>query len=151
ANLTVPAVGSISRRMQRPVVVFPQPLSPTRPSTSPGATVNETPSTAFTWPTTRGNRPFLIGKCFLRSRTSSSGSGISGLRDAHGVEPAGGDLVRAPAAGQVAAVEVPDRRVLEAAGLRHGTARMEAAALREARRIGNVPGNHAQTVLAHSQ
>jgi hypothetical protein len=32
-----PAVGSIARRIQRAVVVFPQPLSPTRPSVSPSS------------------------------------------------------------------------------------------------------------------
>src|SRR5688572_25742431 len=56
--------------MQRPVVVLPHPLSPTSPSTSPCVTANDTPSTARTWPTVRENRPFLIGKCFLRSVTS---------------------------------------------------------------------------------
>ncbi len=53
--------------MQRPVVVFPQPLSPTSPSTSPCCTENDTPSTARTCPTVRENSPFLIGKYFLRS------------------------------------------------------------------------------------
>ena len=35
SNRISPAVGRSSRRMQRPVVVLPQPLSPTRPSVSP--------------------------------------------------------------------------------------------------------------------
>jgi hypothetical protein len=39
-------VGSISRRIDLPVVDLPQPLSPTSASVSPGATENETPSTA---------------------------------------------------------------------------------------------------------
>ena len=34
-NSTSPDVGSISRRMQRPVVVLPLPDSPTRPNVSP--------------------------------------------------------------------------------------------------------------------
>ena len=46
--LTLPAVGSIRRSSARPAVVLPQPLSPTRPSTSPGCTLNDTPSTART-------------------------------------------------------------------------------------------------------
>ena len=46
-----PAVGRSSRRMQRPVVVLPQPLSPTSPSVSPRRTVKSMPSTAFTSPT----------------------------------------------------------------------------------------------------
>ena len=48
SNQTSPAVGSIRRRMQRPVVDLPQPDSPTRPSVSPGAMSKLTPSTACT-------------------------------------------------------------------------------------------------------
>ena len=73
SNLTSPAVGSMSRRIVRPVVVLPQPDSPTRPSVSPGATSNETSFTALTAPTCRANTPFLIGKCFSRFRTERSG------------------------------------------------------------------------------
>ena len=36
SNQTSPAVGSIRRSTQRPVVLLPQPDSPTRPSVSPG-------------------------------------------------------------------------------------------------------------------
>ena len=43
-----PAVGSIALRMQRAVVVLPQPLSPTRPSVSPSSMWKSTPSTART-------------------------------------------------------------------------------------------------------
>ena len=39
SNQTSPALGSIRRRMQRPVVVLPQPDSPTRPSVSPARDV----------------------------------------------------------------------------------------------------------------
>ena len=38
----------MARSTRRPVVVLPQPLSPTRPSVSPGAMVKLTPSTART-------------------------------------------------------------------------------------------------------
>ena len=41
-----PPVGSSSRVTSRATVDFPQPVSPTRPSVSAGAIVNETPSTA---------------------------------------------------------------------------------------------------------
>ena len=34
-NTTSPLIGPVARRMARPVVVFPQPLSPTRPRVSP--------------------------------------------------------------------------------------------------------------------
>ena len=42
----VPPVGSSRRETQLPTVVLPLPDSPTRPSTSPGAIENDTPSTA---------------------------------------------------------------------------------------------------------
>jgi hypothetical protein len=47
-NRISPELGSISRRMQRPVVDLPQPDSPTRPRVSPGAMSKLTPSTACT-------------------------------------------------------------------------------------------------------
>ena len=50
-NCTEPDVGSISRRMQRPVVLLPQPDSPTMPSVRPGYTEKLTPETACTAPT----------------------------------------------------------------------------------------------------
>ncbi len=71
---TCPSVGSIARRMQRAVVVLPQPLSPTRPSASPSCTVKLTSSTARTWPVTRRNMPLAIGKNLRSPRTSSSGA-----------------------------------------------------------------------------
>src|SRR5215831_18932444 len=79
-TLMLPAVGSISRSAARPTVDFPQPDSPTNPSVSPREIVKLTPSTAKTVPTPRCNSPFRIGKCFLRSCTSSTipfGSGIA--------------------------------------------------------------------------
>src|SRR5882757_2068546 len=57
-----PAAGS-SRMIDMPVMVFPQPDSPTRPTVSPGATSKEIPSTAVT-----RSRPRRI--CVRRSRTS---------------------------------------------------------------------------------
>ena len=48
SNQISPAVGSISRRMQRPVVDFPEPDSPTNPSVSPASMSKLTPSTAWT-------------------------------------------------------------------------------------------------------
>ena len=48
SNSTFPAVGSTSRSMARPKVVFPLPLSPTSPSVSPARTSRLTPSTALT-------------------------------------------------------------------------------------------------------
>ena len=48
SNTMRPAVGSSMRRMARPVVDLPQPLSPTSPSVSPRRSAKLTPSTAFT-------------------------------------------------------------------------------------------------------
>ena len=67
-----PSVGGISRMSVRPTVVLPQPLSPTSPSVLPASIVNVTPSTAFTCPMVRLNRPALMGKCVFRFRTSTN-------------------------------------------------------------------------------
>ena len=56
-----PAVGAMARRMQREVVVLPQPDSPTSDSVSPRSMVKLTSSTARTWPTARPSRPRWIG------------------------------------------------------------------------------------------
>src|SRR6185295_435284 len=67
------------RRSERPAVVLPQPLSPTSPRVSPGATAKEMSSTARTWATTREKTPFFTGKYFFRARTSIKG----GIRSSH--------------------------------------------------------------------
>src|ERR1700682_2501485 len=66
SNLISPDVGSMRRRIVRPVVVLPHPDSPTTPRVSPRA--------ACTAPTWRENTPFLMGKDFLRWLTESSGT-----------------------------------------------------------------------------
>ena len=61
--------------MQRAIVDFPQPDSPTTPSVSPFFTVNVTPSTAFTEATSFWKMiPRVTGKCFFRSSTTRSSS-----------------------------------------------------------------------------
>src|SRR3990167_8005212 len=71
--MTSPSVGSIRRRIKRPVVDLPQPDSPTIPKVSPSRTKRSSPSTALTAPTCLEKRmPRLIGKCFLRPLTSNS-------------------------------------------------------------------------------
>ena len=61
---------------QRAIVDLPQPDSPTTPSVSPSLTVKLTPSTAFTAAIWRWKKiPWVTGKCFLRSSTTSSSSG----------------------------------------------------------------------------
>src|SRR5262245_38102895 len=55
--------GETSRMMDSAVTVFPQPLSPTSPSTSPRWMVKLTPSTAR-------RTPCPVGKCVCRSSTA---------------------------------------------------------------------------------
>ena len=87
SNSTVPAVGSTRRRIARPSVVLPLPLSPTRPSVSPRADVQVTPSTARTtceapriWP----RNPPRSGKWTSRSATRITGSLTAGSRPGAG-------------------------------------------------------------------
>src|SRR5215213_365792 len=69
-----PAVGSSSRVTSRPVVVLPQPDSPTSDSVSPWRTEKSTPSTAWTAATGRLNTPPRTGKCLTSPVTDSSTS-----------------------------------------------------------------------------
>src|SRR5262249_29820767 len=74
------ALGSRIRRMiDIAVTLLPEPDSPTIPTISRGASVNETPSTARTMPSSVRNET-------RSSRTSSSGSAASGNADTR-VEP----------------------------------------------------------------
>ena len=66
---TDPAVGSTARTMHRPVVVFPQPLSPTSASGSLRAMSKLTSSTARTTLCTERNTPLIRSKCLLSLRT----------------------------------------------------------------------------------
>src|SRR4051812_3874349 len=54
--------------IDRPVVDFPQPDSPTRPTHSPAPTVNDTPSTAPTVPDRRWNSVRRFSTSRTRSR-----------------------------------------------------------------------------------
>ena len=76
-NHTSPEVGSMSRRMQRPVVDFPQPDSPTSPRVSPAMMSNEMPSTAWTRATSREKSPPLMGKYLTRFLTRRRGSAMA--------------------------------------------------------------------------
>src|SRR6266536_5506511 len=72
-KFTVPAVGLYSCKIARPVVLLPQPDSPTRPSVSPRFTPNEMSTTARTHPTYRCRMmPWVIGKYIFRFFTCSS-------------------------------------------------------------------------------
>src|SRR6266849_4525882 len=61
--------------MQRPVVVFPLPDSPTRPNVSPSSIAKLTSSTALTTVPER-KRPLTRPKCLTRWLTSTSGIGL---------------------------------------------------------------------------
>ena len=73
SKIICPEVGSVSRAIARPKVVLPQPLSPTRPSVSPGSIARLTPSTAFIESRARRKTPCWTGKCTFKSLTSISG------------------------------------------------------------------------------
>src|SRR6266550_4422191 len=84
---TVPDVGSISRRISRPSVLFPDPDSPTSPSVSPECMSSETSSTARTSPFDPPNADSPRGKTFIRLRTSISGTILSFVCDpAHAIQ-----------------------------------------------------------------
>ena len=61
-----PRSASSARRMQREVVVLPQPLSPTSERVSPRRIVKLTSSTARTWPTTRPQQAAADREPFLQ-------------------------------------------------------------------------------------
>src|ERR1043165_7327621 len=65
SKVTSPLVGSIKRRMQRPVVDLPQPDSPTSPNVSPRKISNVTLSTARSGPSS-------VGKCLTSDCTETS-------------------------------------------------------------------------------
>src|SRR5262245_56609521 len=122
----------MSRSSDRPAVVFPQPLSPTSPSVSPGASWNEMSSTARTWATTLEKTPFLTGKYFFRFRTSISGPPMS---------------VHHVAGHPVARTELPQLGFDGLAALDgHRAAGMELAARRKPERVGDGALDHVEAL-----
>src|SRR5665213_558988 len=75
-NSTFPAVGSSSRSIDRPIVVFPHPDSPTTPSVSPRAILNETSFTARISAAFFRESPRCEEKLLLRCETSSNGASL---------------------------------------------------------------------------
>src|ERR1700678_382539 len=72
SKTTVPKVGSIRRRINRPSVLLPEPDSPTKPTVSPARISKDTSSTARTWPARRlPNGDSARSKILVRLRTSS--------------------------------------------------------------------------------
>ena len=80
-NRTEPAVGLSRPTSIRPIVVLPQPDSPTMPSVSPLRMSNDTSATALTVPTLRCSAPLVTGKSltrFLADSTTSPTTAVSG-------------------------------------------------------------------------
>ena len=80
------------RTRVRATVDLPEPDSPASPRVSPGAIVNETPSTALT--TWLPTSPRCTVKCTRRSRTSTAGRAVAGgeaVGEAVGVVAAAGE------------------------------------------------------------
>ena len=73
SNSMVPARLLTSCSSERPVVVLPQPDSPTSDSVSPGYRSKLTFSTACTRFCTRPRMPPVMSKVVVRSRTFSTG------------------------------------------------------------------------------
>ena len=71
---TEPLVGLSRPTSMRPIVVLPQPDSPTRPSVSPLRMSKDTPATALTVPTLRCSIPLVTGKSLTRSLADSTTS-----------------------------------------------------------------------------
>src|SRR5271155_5411704 len=71
------AAGGSRPMMASEVIDFPEPDSPTKPRTSPGAMEKETPLTAATGAAAFGCCPRDCGNSMVRPRTSSSGSTMS--------------------------------------------------------------------------
>src|SRR5215468_10679147 len=125
-NHTSPAVGSIRRRMQRPVVDLPHPDSPTSPRVSPSMMSKDTSSTAWTRATSREKRPPRMGKYFLRFLTRSSGVSAMG-RSPYRLAGAKPNSIQ-PAGYLVPGFDFLEHRVLLGTHRLHeGTARREAA------------------------
>jgi hypothetical protein len=121
--------------MARPSVVLPQPLSPTRPSVSPGAMAKLTSSTAFTNSRARLNIPCFTGKCTFRFLTSSRLMVIS----------------KTGTAPNVPASTSTSSGISEHSGLGDRAARRETAAGREIADARDVAGNGRKPVGVAAQ
>src|SRR5262245_43308402 len=130
-KVTSPDVGSMRRRMVRPVVDLPHPDSPTSPSVSPDMMVKVTSSTACTRATSLEKSPPRMGKYFLRFLTVKSSGMAASIQEA-------GHLVAWPDFLQ-------GRSVLEVHGFGKGASGREAASgLFRPPQGGHDPGDRLQ-------
>src|SRR5882724_8585224 len=74
AKVTLPVVGSISRRINHPRVLLPDPDSPTRPRVSPASMENETSSTARVTRVLPPSQAASLENTFVRLRASRRGT-----------------------------------------------------------------------------
>src|SRR5262245_48206313 len=146
-----PLDGAIARRMQRAVVVLPQPDSPTRPSVSPCSTAKLTSSTARTVATTRRRKPRRTSKNFCRRRTSRTGA-VTALTAQPAQSRLGLVVMIEKARRRLRALDYPQGwRALGALGHHVRTARVEGAAGGPAERVGDRAGDGRQRRLRRGQ
>src|SRR5262245_34737828 len=139
SNRILPDVGARSFMIIRPVVVLPQPDSPTSPTVSPRPMSKVMPSTARTAAAgPRARSPWRTGKCLTRFSTWISGAGISVL---------GEEAADAPA------VAVVGQRHVALLARRLGlvAARGERAARRQARGVGRPSLDGHQALLGPAE
>src|SRR5689334_519522 len=140
SNTTEPLVGRSSCRMQRPVVVFPHPDSPTSPSVSPRVSAKLTPATARTRPRVLLKSPVETSNSLTRSVTSRMGASAGDGMDV-------GELLRLPARAHVPTVaDLAQRWTLgETPVDAECAARDEGAALGKPAQIGRLALDGRQT------
>src|ERR1700737_297602 len=140
SKITRPPVGGSRRRMQRPVVVLPQPDSPTRPSVSPRPLANPPPSPALTPAGRPPKSPPPTSKCFTRFSTRRIGSDV--LMRSGGGRGGRVKLVGEPAGREVVGHDQLEPGLLLAAPVDgEGAPGREGAAHRQAREVGGLPGD----------
>ena len=158
SKLIEPDVGLSSPTSIRPIVVLPQPDSPTRPSVSPLRMSNDTSATALTAPTRRCSTPLVTGKsltrCLAESTTSPAtavaGAATSRRRRRLGDHELAADGLLLHADREEAAVDVRGglprqyRRLGAAAVGRVPAARREPAAGRRVDQVRRGAGNGVQ-------
>src|SRR5437667_88620 len=127
-----------SRRIERHVMLFPDPDSPTRPSVSPAATAKETPSTALIVPQ-------RVTRWVRRSRTSMTGAVTTETGRRVRSTDGGADRGRARAARGCLRRQGWRRRIGEEY-LERTTPKRELHAHRREQRPAPAPGGHDRDV-----